>query len=102
MVNHELPPSNARWVRRRKAAVVAALRAGQITFEEACRYYQLSEAELLSWQRAFDTYRLRGLIATALRGRPRRLGQRLKGIEHDGSRKTPLRDADAMRGPDKA
>jgi hypothetical protein len=100
-VNLELPPPKARWVRHRKAAVVAAVRAGQITFEEACRYYQLSEEELLRPQRAFDTYGLRGLMATALPGRPRRLDQRLKAIGHDGSRKIPLRDADAMRDPDK-
>jgi hypothetical protein len=38
---------------RRKAAVVAAVRAGMITVEEACRRYQLSEEEFVSWQRAF-------------------------------------------------
>ena len=48
----ELPPPNTtRWVVRRKAAVVAAVRAGVITVEEACRRYQLSEEEFLSWQR---------------------------------------------------
>ena len=51
----ELPPPNTRrWVIRRKAAVVAAVRAGDITLEEACRRYQLSEAEFLSWQRVRD------------------------------------------------
>ena len=47
------PPNTVRWVARRKAAVVAAVRAGKITYEEACSYYQLSE-EFLGWQRAFD------------------------------------------------
>jgi len=37
----ELPPPNTkRWVVRRKAAVVAAVRAGVITLEEACRRYE--------------------------------------------------------------
>src|SRR5215472_11492303 len=44
---HELPPpTTKRWVARRKAAVVAAVLAGVITVEEACRRYQLSEEEL--------------------------------------------------------
>jgi Protein of unknown function (DUF1153) len=41
--NAELPPPDTkRWVVRRKAAVVAAVRAGVITVQEACRRYQLS------------------------------------------------------------
>jgi hypothetical protein len=48
----ELPPlTTKRWVARRKAAVVAAVRAGVITVDEACRRYQLSEEEFLAWQR---------------------------------------------------
>jgi hypothetical protein len=39
----ELPPPNTRrWVIRRKAALVAAVRAGDITLEEVCRRYHLS------------------------------------------------------------
>ena len=58
------PPTTKRWVVRRKAAVVAAVRSGEITFEEACRRYQLSEEELLSWQRAFEIHGLAGLRRT--------------------------------------
>jgi transposase-like protein len=58
------PPSTKRWVVRRKAAVVAAVRSGGITMEEACRYYQLSEEEYLSWDRAFERHGLAGLRAT--------------------------------------
>jgi hypothetical protein len=47
------PPNTKRWVVRRKAAVVAAVRSGKITMEEALRRYQLTEEEFLSWQRAF-------------------------------------------------
>jgi hypothetical protein len=58
------PPDTKRWVVRRKAAVVAAVRSGGITIEEACRYYQLSEEEYLSWDRAFERHGLAGLRAT--------------------------------------
>jgi hypothetical protein len=61
----ELPPPNTRrWVVRRKAAVVAAVRCGKITMEEALRRYQLTEEEFRSWQRAFETHGLAGLRAT--------------------------------------
>ena len=49
---------------RRKAAVVAAVRVGRITMQEALRRYQLTEEEFLSWQRAFEAHGLRGLRAT--------------------------------------
>jgi transposase-like protein len=73
------PPDTKRWVVRRKAAVVAAVRSGQITIEEACRVYQLSREELLSWERAFETHGLPGLRATRVQQyrRPRRAQARL-------------------------
>jgi hypothetical protein len=58
------PPNTKRWVVRRKAAVVAAVHNGGITIEEACRVYQLSKEELLSWEHAFETHGLPGLRAT--------------------------------------
>jgi hypothetical protein len=57
-------PATKRWVVRRKAAVVAAVRSGEVTLEEACRWYQLSEEELLAWQRAFEIHGLAGLRIT--------------------------------------
>ncbi len=60
------PPNTKRWVIRRKAAVVAAVRSGRITIEEACRCYQLSEEEFLSWERAFEIHGLAGLRATRI------------------------------------
>ena len=60
------PPNTTRWVVRRKAAVVAAVRAGVITVEEACRRYQLSEEEFVSWHQAFEAFGLRGLRATRI------------------------------------
>jgi|SRR5260370_11356503 hypothetical protein len=58
------PPNTKRWVVRRKAAVVAAVRSGGLTIEQACRVYQLSEEELLSWDRAFELHGLAGLRTT--------------------------------------
>lgn len=62
-----LPPQNTkRWVIRRKAAVVAAVHSGGITVEEACRWYQLSEEEFRSWERAFEIHGLAGLRTTRI------------------------------------
>jgi transposase-like protein len=61
------PPDTKRWVARRKAAILAALRSGAITIEEACRRYALSEEELAAWQRAFEADGIPGLRATRLR-----------------------------------
>ena len=71
MVGETLPkglPSagTRRWVARRKAAVVAAVRQGVITREEACRRYELSEEELSSWQRSFEAHGVNGLRVTHL------------------------------------
>src|SRR5215467_9408291 len=44
------PPNTRRWVIRRKAAVVGAVRSGAISLQDACRRYQLSEEEFLSWE----------------------------------------------------
>ena len=51
---------------RRKAAVVAAVSAGVITVKEACRRYQLSEEEFVSWQQAFERFGLQGLRTTRI------------------------------------
>jgi len=51
---------------RRKAAVVAAVSAGEITLAEACRRYLVSEEELFAWQRAFEAHGLRGLRTTRI------------------------------------
>lgn len=60
------PPGTKRWVIRRKAEVVAGVRAGLITLEEACERYTLSVEEFLSWQRLIDRHGLRGLRVTRL------------------------------------
>ena len=61
----DLPPKNTRrWVIRRKAEVVAAVRGGLISLEDACDRYKLSIEEFLTWQRAIDRHGLPGLRAT--------------------------------------
>jgi transposase-like protein len=62
-----LPPADRRrWVMRRKAQVVAAVRNGVLTFEEACERYSLSEEEFKAWQTLLDNHGLRGLRATRM------------------------------------
>ena len=58
------PRDTKRWVIRRKAALVAAVRGGLLSLEEACERYALTVDEYLSWQRSIDRYGLPGLRAT--------------------------------------
>jgi len=61
----DLPrPNTKRWVIRRKAEVVAAVRGGLISLEAACERYNLTDEEFLSWERAIDRHGLQGLRAT--------------------------------------
>ena len=63
----ELPsPDTKRWVVRRKAVVVQAVRDGAISLHEACRRYNLSVEEFLAWQRAIERYGIPGLRVTRL------------------------------------
>ena len=46
----QLPPENVkRWTPQRKAAVLGAVRSGAISVEEACRRYEISGEELVTW-----------------------------------------------------
>jgi hypothetical protein len=48
----DLPPPGAmHWVDRRKAEVVAAVRGGLISFEQARTRYMLSAEEFITWQK---------------------------------------------------
>ena len=63
----ELPsPSTKRWVVRRKAVVVAAVRSGAVSLRDACRRYNLSVEEFLAWQGSIDRYGVPGLRVTRL------------------------------------
>ena len=47
----DLPtPDTKRWTVRRKAEVVAGVRGGLLSLDEAYRRYALDEREFLSWQ----------------------------------------------------
>ena len=57
-----LPPADLkRWVPQRKAEVVAAVRGGVISLDEACRRYALTVEEFLSWETALSQHGLDGL-----------------------------------------
>jgi hypothetical protein len=60
------PPSTKRWVIRRKAEVVAAVRGGLLSLEEACKRYTLTTEEFLSWQYSIDQHGLAGLRTTRI------------------------------------
>jgi CheY-like chemotaxis protein len=61
----DLPsPNTKRWVIRRKAEVIAAVRGGLLSLDEACNRYALSSDEILSWQDCIDRFGIAGLRAT--------------------------------------
>lgn len=72
------PPDTKRWVVRRKAEVVAGVRSGLISLEEACERYSLSVEEFLSWQRLIESHGMRGLRTTRLQEYRRNSGDDLE------------------------
>jgi hypothetical protein len=60
------PPNTTRWVIRRKAEVVAAVRGGLLTLEEACARYNLSLEEFEAWRAAIERHGLQGLRTTRI------------------------------------
>ena len=64
---HDLPPANTdRWVIRRKAEVVAAVRGGLISLEDALARYRLTAEEFIAWQKAIDKFGMQGLRTTRI------------------------------------
>ncbi len=62
---YDLPrPDTGRWVARRKAEVVAAVKGGLITLDQACEMYSLTIDEYLGWQSKLERHGLRGLRIT--------------------------------------
>ena len=60
-----LPPGDTdRWTVRRKAEVVAAVRGGLLSFDDACARYGLAMEELITWQGAHQRSGLEGLRVT--------------------------------------
>jgi hypothetical protein len=63
----DLPPANTqRWVIRRKAEVVAAVRGGLLSLDDACAKYGLTNEEFLAWQQSIDRFGLAGLRTTRI------------------------------------
>ena len=63
----DLPaPGTKRWVIRRKAEVVAAVRGGLLSLEEACSRYTLTVEEFLAWQFSIEQHGLAGLRTTRI------------------------------------
>jgi hypothetical protein len=60
------PPGTKRWVMRRKAEIVAAVRGGLLSFEEACNLYSLTADELLNWQSSIDRHGFGALRVTRI------------------------------------
>ncbi len=61
-----LPPADTvRWVPRRKAQVVCAIRGGLISRREACARYGISDAELFSWEKLLEDHGPRALRVTS-------------------------------------
>ena len=60
------PPDTVRWVIRRKAEVVAAVRGGLLTLDTALDRYGLSPEEFMSWQRSIESHGISGLRTTRL------------------------------------
>jgi len=60
------PPDTRRWVVRRKAEVIAAIRGGLLTAAEACARYRLSPEELELWQESIDRAGVPGLRVTRI------------------------------------
>jgi hypothetical protein len=63
----DLPsPGTKRWVIRRKAEVVAAVRGGLLSLEQACSRYALNFEEFRSWERCIDRFGVKGLRTTRI------------------------------------
>ena len=61
----DLPsPDTKRWVIRRKAEVVAAVRSGLLSLEQACSRYALNIEEFRAWERSVDRFGVKGLRTT--------------------------------------
>ena len=61
------PPGTERWTAKRKARLVAAIAAGEITSERVLTNYHISPEELASWQRLNAKAGAPGLRTTRLK-----------------------------------
>lgn len=64
----DLPsPNTRRWVVRRKAEVVAAVKGGLLSVDEVLERYDLTMEEFSGWQRAVDRSGMQGLRVTRIK-----------------------------------
>ena len=64
LLRHLPAPEERHWLPRHKAAVVAAVRSGVLSLEEASKRYMLNDEEFHSWKEAIDRNGLMGLQAS--------------------------------------
>jgi len=68
LTRNDLPPADTRrWVIRRKAEVVAAVKGELLTLDEACDYYNLSHEEFEGWRKTIDRHGIQGLRTTRIK-----------------------------------
>jgi len=84
-------PKPTRWVSRKKATVVIAVRAGLISLSDACDQYLLTVDEFATWEAAFDDEGLTGLQL-------KRCGRKAQGSLPSQSR-SPAKQADPPSRP---
>jgi hypothetical protein len=60
------PPTTRRWVTSRKVAVIAAVRSGAISLDEACQRYSLSREEFSGWIGMLEKHGAPGLRVTRI------------------------------------
>jgi hypothetical protein len=61
-----VPRGQLRWVARRKAELVAAVRGELISLTDACNRFDLTEDEFLSWERDLKRHGVPGLRTTRI------------------------------------
>jgi Protein of unknown function (DUF1153) len=62
---------NQRWVASRKTEIVAAVRGGRLTLDEACERYGITSEEYLAWQDAMAHFGSDGLQVKNLQAQRR-------------------------------
>jgi transposase-like protein len=78
------PSGPRRWVPRRKAQVVCAVRGGVISRQEACDRYGISDEELFSWESLLGDHGLRALHVT----KTQRYRQAANSVDQDAPSST--------------
>ena len=61
------PPGTTRWVVSRKAAVVAGVKVGLLSLDEALQCYGISLDEFMCWKRLLDDFGVKGLRVTRIK-----------------------------------